>query len=130
MSWYKALLGKYGNWVDELALPAKPLQRSEHEQASVNRLAASLTLYDLKNCPYCHRVRKHLKQLNVDVQEKNLKRCHIYQKELLSGGGRAQVPCLKIEKKSGTKWLYESSDIIRYLDEKFAPKHQRLKESA
>jgi len=60
----------------------------------------------------------------VGVTVKNLNRSHLYQKELLSGGGRAQVPCLKIETPSGSRWLYESDDIIRYLNRKFAPKSQ------
>ena len=37
-------------------------------------------------------------------------------RELIAGGGRTMVPCLKITKANGeTTWLYESSDIIEYL---------------
>lgn len=36
--------------------------------------------------------------------------------DLIQGGGRSQVPCLKIESTSGEiEWMYESDDIIRYL---------------
>lgn len=35
---------------------------------------------------------------------------------LISGGGKTQVPCLRIETENGqVEWMYESDDIIRYL---------------
>jgi len=40
--------------------------------------------------------------------------------ELLEGGGKAVVPCLKIKNGDSVDWLYESMDIIRYLDEHFS----------
>ena len=43
-----------------------------------------------------------------------------YGEELLKGGGKSQVPCLRIEQISKTNetevvWLYESDDIIEYI---------------
>jgi glutathione S-transferase len=39
-----------------------------------------------------------------------------FRQELIAGGGKKQVPCLKIEEENGaTQWLYESRDIIKYL---------------
>ena len=36
---------------------------------------------------------------------------------LLSGGGKTQVPCLKIEDGAGkVRWMYESGDILAYLE--------------
>jgi glutathione S-transferase len=36
--------------------------------------------------------------------------------ELIAGGGKMQVPCLRVENVDGdTRWLYESSEIIHYL---------------
>jgi glutathione S-transferase len=35
--------------------------------------------------------------------------------ELLSGGGSATVPCLRIARGDDVHWLYESADIIDYL---------------
>lgn len=36
--------------------------------------------------------------------------------DLVAGGGKGQVPCLRIETDGGeVRWLYESIDIIRYL---------------
>jgi glutathione S-transferase len=35
---------------------------------------------------------------------------------LMAGGGKTQVPCLRIEHANGdVEWMYESDDIIRYL---------------
>jgi glutathione S-transferase len=37
--------------------------------------------------------------------------------DLIAGGGKGQVPCLRIESENGNvKWMYESIDIIRYLN--------------
>ena len=39
-----------------------------------------------------------------------------YRAELIAGGGKPQVPCLRIESDAGdVRWMYESTDIIRYL---------------
>lgn len=41
--------------------------------------------------------------------------------ELIAGGGKSQVPCLRIENQAGeASWLYESIDIIRYLRNELA----------
>ena len=36
--------------------------------------------------------------------------------DLIAGGGKNQVPCLRIENEGGdVRWLYESIDIVRYI---------------
>jgi glutathione S-transferase len=38
---------------------------------------------------------------------------------LLAGGGELKVPCLRVEGVRGqVEWIYESSDIICYLEDK------------
>jgi len=40
----------------------------------------------------------------------------LHQNALIQGGGKPQVPCLRIENEDGSiEWMYESDDIIRYL---------------
>jgi glutathione S-transferase len=39
-----------------------------------------------------------------------------YRQELLEQGGKVKVPCLRIEQDGQVKWLYESNDIIAYLN--------------
>lgn len=118
MSWFQNILASC------TAFLAPKVERTAAQQQKADRLANSLTLYTLNSCPYSAKVTRHLNQLNINVTVKNLKRCHIYQKELLVGGGRAQVPCLRIESSQGCKWMYESDDILMYLDKKFLPKGQ------
>ena len=37
--------------------------------------------------------------------------------DLIRGGGRGTVPCLRIERDTGdVEWLYESVDIVEYLN--------------
>jgi glutathione S-transferase len=39
--------------------------------------------------------------------------------ELIAGGGKGQVPCLRIEKNDGSiEWMYESGDINHYIKTK------------
>ena len=118
MYWYRKLLASCSSVI------TPPIKRSSLEQKKVDRQACCLTLYDCQQRPFNNKIQRYIKHLNVAVTVKNLNRCHTYQKELLSGGGRAQVPCLRIETPSGSRWLYESEDIIRYLNRKFAPKSQ------
>ena len=41
-------------------------------------------------------------------------------RELVVGGGRGTVPCLRIKDgETGETWLYESLDIINYLQNHF-----------
>ena len=38
----------------------------------------------------------------------------------LAGGGNLKVPCLRIEERDlGYRWMYESSDIVHYLESRF-----------
>jgi glutathione S-transferase len=39
-----------------------------------------------------------------------------FNKELIQKGGKKQVPCLKIIENGQESWLYESGDIIKYLN--------------
>ena len=40
---------------------------------------------------------------------------------LINQGGQAKVPCLRITDTAGnTQWLYESGEIIKYLQKRFA----------
>ena len=75
-----------------------------------------LSLYHYQSCPYCGITREALKHLDLEVEQRDILREPKFRQELIEGGGKTQVPCLRIEHDNGTiKWLYESSDIIRYL---------------
>ncbi len=38
-----------------------------------------------------------------------------YRNELMAGGGKTQVPCLRISDGASEQWMYESRDIVEYL---------------
>ena len=84
--------------------------------ADVEGLASRLALYHFDSCPFCLRVRRELVRLGVEIELRNIHRDHSRYDELVRGGGKQQVPCLRIENDDGTvEWLYESSDIIVWL---------------
>ena len=73
-------------------------------------------LYYFTTCPYCWFVRIYVlwKGIKLPLKEAMFNRSNRY--ELISGGGKFQVPCLRIERGDGcVEWLYESVEIVRYL---------------
>jgi len=58
--------------------------------------------------------------LNVQVEQRDILQNSAYRSELINGGGKPQVPCLRIEEDGQVSWLYESKDIIRYLGHRAA----------
>jgi glutaredoxin len=78
------------------------------------------TLYQYKACPFCVKVRRAMKRQSLSIETRDAKRCANSLEELLNGDGKLKVPCLKIENDDGkVSWMYESSDIIRYLENRF-----------
>ena len=71
------------------------------------------------------RVRAFLQDAGLDIPLKDTLRDPVARRELIAGGGRATVPCLRIETDSGVRWLYESMDIVAYLQENAAPRSGR-----
>jgi glutathione S-transferase len=61
-----------------------------------------------------------LHRLNVPVALRDAKHDPVHRQALLEGGGRVKVPCLRIDEGDKTTWMYESKDIIAYLDGRFA----------
>lgn len=73
-------------------------------------------LYYFSTCPYCIFVRLALWWLNLKIPLKDIMLHPGNNADLIAGGGKSQVPCLRIESENGdVRWMYESIDIIRYL---------------
>lgn len=104
------------NWI----FTPKSVKRPAQEQAAIDEQTKALTLYQYKACPFCVKVRRAMKRGGLTVETRDAKRCDESKQELLAGGGLLKVPCLKIEENGETRWMYESADIIRYLDNRFA----------
>jgi glutathione S-transferase len=73
------------------------------------------TLYYSKYCFFCQKVlmvlRGHQHQIQLASTSESDNRS-----VLINGGGKGQVPCLRIESAEGdVQWMYESDDILRYV---------------
>lgn len=106
--------------IDCITRPAKK-QRSPEAQAQVDAQAASLSLYQFHACPFCIKVRRVLHKLNVPVALHDINKNPADEQELIQKGGKRKVPCLRITEEDGSeRWMYESNDIIQYLEKRFA----------
>lgn len=77
-------------------------------------------LFQTETCPFCYRVRLFMDERGIDVPSRDISRDAQAYQELVQGGGRQTVPCLRIARPDGVEWMYESVDIMRYLAEKAA----------
>ncbi len=105
---------------DKLTTP-KGVQRSEQEQAEMDKRTANLALYQFSSCPFCIKVRRQIKRQSLNIELRDAQHNSQFREELLQGGGEVKVPCLKITDEQGNvTWMYESSDIIQYLQDNFS----------
>jgi len=105
----------------EFVTRPKAMLRPAASQAEVDRQCASIVLYQYKTCPFCIKVRQEMRRLALNLQQLDAQQPGANRDELVSGGGKAKVPCLKITDPAGkTQWLYESGEIIKYLRSRFA----------
>ena len=95
------------------------VKRSVEDQSKVDQETKILKLYQFYACPFCVKTRRSIKRLNLKVETRNAQAEGEFRKELELNGGKIKVPCLKIEGAGEASWLYESNDIIKYLDERF-----------
>ncbi|MGF1703923.1 glutathione S-transferase N-terminal domain-containing protein [Photobacterium makurazakiensis] len=98
----------------------KALQRSTDEQHQVEQSLRNIKLYQFDACPFCVKVRRAAKRLNLPLDTIDAKQS-VHEQALVAGGGKRKVPCLRIEEESGDiTWMYESNDIIAYLEQRYA----------
>jgi glutaredoxin len=78
-------------------------------------------LFYFTTCEHCIKVRLTLWWMGLELPLKDITFHPKNKAELIAGGGKKQVPCLRIEdERDGVRWMYESSDIIRYLKQQLA----------
>ena len=111
-------LGRLIILIDLIFSPRKQ-QRTESDQEKINEEVKSIKLYQFYACPFCIKTRRAIKRLNLPIETRNAQSGQ-YRAELLAGGGEVKVPCLKIESNEGVQWMYESADIIQYLEKRFS----------
>ena len=90
-------------------------------RSSDGTVVEGLTLYHFASCPFCVRVRLAARKLGLVLAERNIHRDPGARDELMHGGGKTQVPCLRIEDAEGGApvWMYESGEIVQYLESRF-----------
>lgn len=97
------------------------ITRSEEEQQKIDTETANLSLYLFDSCPFCIKVRHAIERLSLNIAYRNIHKNSEHAEALLKGGGMHQVPCLRIDNPDGSsRWLYESSDIVTYLQQRFS----------
>jgi glutaredoxin len=114
----RAILGALILFFDWVFTP-KGVKRETNIQNEINEQTSDLALYQYKACPFCVKVRRSMKRNSLNIETRDAKRSDTSREELLQGGGQLKVPCLRIEEKGEVRWMYESSDIINYLENRF-----------
>ena len=105
----------------EMVTTPKGVVRPPEEQRQVDLQCRGLILYQFRTCPFCVKVRREIRRLSLDIELLDAQTDQRHRAALLQGGGQIKVPCLKITDAQGnSQWMYESSDIIQYLHERFA----------
>lgn len=77
-----------------------------------------LELYQFESCPFCVKVRAKLTELGVDFISRQASH-HLpkLRKRVVEIGGQDQVPML-VDKENNIV-MYESDDIVEYLEKRF-----------
>lgn len=102
-----------------LGMP-KGIVRAEQAQQQVDAQTRQLALYHFKTCPFCIKVRREISRLSLNIELRDAQHDAQHRDELVQGGGKAQVPCLRITDVNGkVQWLYESDAINQYLHQRF-----------
>ena len=117
MAIIRFIVGKILLFINWLTFPAKG-QRAESLQRQVEKELKDMSLYQFEACPFCVKVRRALQRLNLPVELRDAK-TEPFRQQLLEGGGKVKVPCLKILENGTERWMYESNDIISFLEKRF-----------
>ena len=72
------------------------------------------SLYYSRYCYFCQKVLSFLRAQNIELELRSTSDSD-HKMDLVRGGGKTQVPCLRIDSENGTEWMYESDDIIEHL---------------
>ena len=112
-------LGQIVILVDWLTRPKMPEFTPEQRQ-QLDTATASMALYQFRQCPFCVKTRRTIRRLGLNIEARDARNDPRWNQELISEGGKYQVPCLRLEKADGShEWLYDSKTIISYLEKRF-----------
>ena len=119
MSLIRWFVGKLILFINSITLP-KPILRKKIDQDKIDKETKYFTIYQFEACPFCVKVRRFIMKNSLKINLKDAKNNKTFKSELVNEGGKHKVPCLKIAKTSSdTIWLYESTEIIKFLKKEF-----------
>ena len=108
-------------FISYLTRPRK-IKRLPEAQHKIDEQAASMSVYQYFACPFCIKTRRAIHRLNIPLEYRDAQvRGGEHRSTLEQEGGRIKVPCLRIDQGDQTTWLYESNEIIAYLNKQFDP---------
>ncbi|MAD90374.1 MAG: glutaredoxin [Pseudoalteromonas sp.] len=90
-------------------------KREAQAQQQLDAKTQNFKLYQFEACPFCVKVRRAIKREGLKVETRDAKNNEAYRQELAEQGGKVKVPCLRIEEQGKVTWMYESSDIVAFL---------------
>lgn len=97
----------------------KKIKREATLQQKIDQETKKLQLFQFEACPFCVKVRRKIRSNSLKIALVDAKKPQ--NKQLLTEqGGKGKVPCLRIEEDNKVTWMYESSDIIQYLENRFS----------
>jgi glutaredoxin len=107
--------------LQEMIMRPKGIVRPPAAQAEIDQQCAQLALYQYKTCPFCVKVRQEMRRLSLPIATIDAQAEGPARAMLISAGGRAKVPCLRITDAAGKhQWMYESGEIVSYLRRRFS----------
>lgn len=104
----------------EVVTTPKGVVRTPEAQSQIDKECLDLALYQFRTCPFCIKVRREMRRLSLNIPLLDAQGDGPIRGDLIRGGGKAVVPCLKITDAQGnSQWMYESASIIEYLQTRF-----------
>jgi len=98
----------------------KGIERPAEHQQKIDAQTAQMALYHFKTCPFCIKVRREMNRLSLNIELRDAQHDAQHRGDLQAGGGKPQVPCLKMtDERGNVQWLYESDAIIQLLQSRF-----------
>ncbi len=119
MKLIRYLLGRLILMVDWLTAPKKPGHSAE-TQERLNLATKNMALYQFHACPFCVKTRRAIRRLGLNIEIRDARNNPKWKQQLVEQGGRYQVPALFIDDENGGRWMYESRDIIAWLEQEFS----------
>ena len=115
----RIILGPFlllGYWLTQ----PKGIARPEAAQRAIDSRTQHLALYHFPTCPFCLKSRRVIRRLSLNIKLCDARNNPSARAELIAGGGKPQVPCLRMTDAKGQHtWLYESDAINAYLNREF-----------